>query len=495
MAISFNTVPSTLKVPGVYVEFDNSQAMGNATLMEYTALICGRMLPTGSAEPLTPISVTSAQQARELFGAGSQAALMAEAFMKINAYTSLKVMAIADGEVSVKAKGAIAIDGECTTSAPLYAYIGGRKVSCACASGTTAAVLATALAAAINAEESLPVTAEAESGEGTEATVKLTAKNAGQEGNEIDLRMSYYGETLPEGIRVQLQAMGGGAGVPDAEGIIAAMGDAWYHVIAWPFTDRASLRLMEDELVSRWGAMRHIDGVAFCAKGGTFGEVQEFGSGESAGNYAHISIVESVGSPDIPSVRAAAVAAVVAYYGNIDPARPFQTLELTGCLAPAPTKRLTLQEQNLLLAAGIATTAVDAGGTVSVQRLVTNYLKTSTGATDTSYQDVNTLLTLSYLRYDFRARILRKYPRHKLADDSSLIPAGQAIMTPKTGRAEAIAAFQAWQELGLVENLDAFKAGLVCERNAQDVNRLDWRLTPDLVNQFRIGAAQIQFVL
>ena len=137
----------------------------------------------------------------------------------------------------------------------------------------------------------------------------------------------------------------------------------------------------------------------------------------------------------------------------------------------------------------------DAGGTVTIERMVTNYLTTSTGAADTSYQDVNTLLTLSYLRYDFRSRILRKYPRHKLAGDTENIAPGQAIMTPKQGRAEAVAAFQDWQELGLVEDIAKFKAGLVCERNADDVNRLDWLITPDLVNQFRVAAVQIQFRL
>ena len=205
--------------------------------------------------------------------------------------------------------------------------------------------------------------------------------------------------------------------------------------------------------------------------------------------------MEACKTPTLPAVRAAAVAALVAYYGNNDPARPFQTLTISGDLAPAQEDRLTLEERNLLLKAGIATTVTDAGGNVTIERMVTNYLATSSGAADTSYQDVNTLLTLSYLRYDFRSRILRKYPRHKLAGDTETIAPGQAVMTPKIGRAEAVAAFQDWQELGLVEDMAKFKAGLVCERNADDVNRLDWLITPDLVNQFRVAAVQIQFRL
>jgi len=498
MSISFNNIPSTIKVPGAYVEFDNTQAMSGATLMEYTALIVGHKLSTGTAENLAEYPVTSVKQAKALFGPGSQAAVMAEAFIKNNSFTRLKVIGVDVEDDAVKAEGRLTFGGTCSGAGSVCLYVGGHVVKCPCHVTTTAVVLATNMAAAINADADCVVTATASSqtvGEEVQGIVTLSAKTAGLTGNAIDLRLGYYGETLPSGITAAVTAMAGGSGAPDVDNIIAALGDNWYHIIAWPWTDRASLLALEAELEDRWGPLRHIDGVAVCSVSGTFSAVQDFGSGVTAGNYAHISIVEDCLSPDLPCARAAAVAGVAAYYGNIDPARPFQTLTLKGCLAPATNQRLTLQEQNLLISAGIATTMVDASGNVAVQRLVTNYLTNASGATDTSYQDVNTLLTLSFLRYDFRARILRKYPRHKLAGDSENIAPGQAVMTPKQGRAEAISAFLDWQELGLVENLDAFKSYLVCERNATDVNRLDWLIQPDLVNQFRIAAVQIQFKL
>lgn len=490
MAISFNEVPQGILVPGAYIEVDNSQAMQGASLMDYTALICAQKLEGGTAEPLKAYSVTSAERAAELFGRGSQAHLMARAFLENNSYTNLHMISVEDGEELTKATGTISVEGTATLGAPICLYIAGQKVSVPCATGTEAAALATAMAAAVNAEADLPVTAQA-----SDTTVTLTARNGGTLGNDIDIRPAYYNETMPEGIKLTITAMSKGAGQPDVEELMAAWGDTWYHVIAWPWNDRSSLRTLEAELEDRWGPLRHIDGVAITSKAGTFSELQEFGSGEDKGNYAHISIVEACKTPTLPAVRAAAVAALVAYYGNNDPARPFQTLTISGDLAPAQEDRLTLEERNLLLKAGIATTVTDAGGNVTIERMVTNYLTTSTGAADTSYQDVNTLLTLSYLRYDFRSRILRKYPRHKLAGDTETIAPGQAIMTPKQGRAEAVAAFQDWQELGLVEDIAKFKAGLVCERNATDVNRLDWLITPDLVNQFRVAAVQIQFRL
>jgi phage tail sheath gpL-like len=51
------------------------------------------------------------------------------------------------------------------------------------------------------------------------------------------------------------------------------------------------------------------------------------------------------------------------------------------------------------------------------------------------------------------------------------------------------------EDLGLVENGDQFKADVVVERNASDPNRLDFVLPPDIINQFIVGAARIDFRL
>lgn len=94
-----------------------------------------------------------------------------------------------------------------------------------------------------------------------------------------------------------------------------------------------------------------------------------------------------------------------------------------------------------------------------------------------------------------RSRISQKFPRHKLADDGTRYGIGQAIVTPSVIRAELIALHGELEEKGLLENLEAFKAGLVVERNLDDRNRLDVLAMPDLVNQFRVFAMQTRFVL
>jgi phage tail sheath gpL-like len=69
------------------------------------------------------------------------------------------------------------------------------------------------------------------------------------------------------------------------------------------------------------------------------------------------------------------------------------------------------------------------------------------------------------------------------------------VATPKTVKGEILALFSELSDVGLVENLEDFETNLIVERNIADVNRVDVLLPPDLVNQFRILASLIQFIL
>jgi phage tail sheath gpL-like len=82
-----------------------------------------------------------------------------------------------------------------------------------------------------------------------------------------------------------------------------------------------------------------------------------------------------------------------------------------------------------------------------------------------------------------------------LASDGTRFGAGQAIVTPSVIRSELIAQYAALETKGLVENADLFAKYLVVERDADDPNRINVLLPPDLVNQLRIFALLAQFRL
>lgn len=493
MAIGFNEVPANLRVPFVFAEFDNTLASQGAAQLPYKALLIGQKLSTGSMDANTFTRVTSAAGAAQLAGEGSMLHRMAKGWFADNTTTEVYLGALDDDAAGAAASGSIEFGGPASAAGTLYLYLGGTdgRITIGVSDGDTADAIATATAAAINARTDLPVTAQV-NGSNTD-TVDIDFRHKGEVGNSFDIRFNYYdGEALPGGVTATVSDMSGGTSNPDLSDLIAALGDEWFQIIAMPYTDSNSLTDMERELADRFGPLRMIDGMAITASAEDHSTVGALGDSR---NSPHVSIVATNQSPTPVYEYAANIAGIVAFYGEIDPARPFQTLASGWIDAPAESDQWTLQERNLLLYDNIATTRVSAGGQVVIERMVTTYSENAAGAPDTSYLDVNTLLTLMYLRYDFRTYILNKYPRHKLANDASRIGPGQPIITPKIGKAEAVAKFVQWEQLGLVEGIDQFKNDLIVERNATDPNRLDFMLSPDLVNQFRVCGVKIAFLL
>lgn len=325
------------------------------------------------------------------------------------------------------------------------------------------------------------------------ATVTLYARNAGAVANETDVRLNYNdGEVLPAGVGIAITAMNGGTTNPTLTSLIAAMGDRWFNVLGNAYTDATSLGALEAELHDRFGPMRMIDGVMLSAKQDTYSNVATLGESR---NSPHSCIVRANSSPTPPEEIAANFAGIVATAAANDPARPFQTLQSSYVLAPAEGDQDTLQERNGLLYDGISTFQAGAGGVVQIERLITTYETSAAGSPDDSYLSSETMFTLMYLRYSWRVLVANKYPRHKLADDGTRFGAGQPIVTPSTMKAEAVAWFLQMEDLGLVEDVDQFKNDLVVERNAQNVNRLDVLMPPNLINQLGVTASLFQFRL
>ena len=487
MAVSFNAIPTDIRVPLTYVEFDNSRAVSGTPTMERKLLVLGQRLASGTVPAGQAIRITSKDQAINAFGQGSMLAAMFAALKKADTYSETWAIALEDDDAGQPATGKVQLSGTVAASGTLALYIGGERVRAKAVAGESAAAVATRLAAAINADFSLPVTAAV-----TGAAVDLTCKWAGETGNDLDLRLNYYKEQTPKGLAVAFTAMNGGTANPDITPALAAMGDEWWNSIVFPYTDRSNRTALEEDLALRWGPLKQMEGIAYSAYRGTHGATGTYGED---GNGHLISCMATGDSPRPPHIWAA-VNAVIAHASlGIDPARPLQTLALPGILPPEIKARWTMEERNLLLHDGISTYMVQAGDTVAIERQVTMYQVNSYGLPDPSYLDVNTPATLGYIRYAIRSRITQRFPRHKLANDGTRFGPGQAIVTPSIIRAELFALFRELEEKGLVEDFNTFKAGLIVERNKDDRNRVDVLMTPDLVNQFRIFAACVQFIL
>ncbi|RYY25242.1 MAG: phage tail protein [Sphingomonadales bacterium] len=488
MTISFGSIPASLRTPGNYLEFDSSKAVSGLPPAPNKVLLIGQRIAAGTVAELVPTRIVSADQAVQAFGRGSMLAGMARAFKKADAITECWAVALDDNAAGTAATKTITVSGPSTAAGTIALMVAGQSFAVPVASGASANTVATAIAAAITGGLDLPCTAAAAS-----AVVTVTARNKGTAGNDIDVRHSYYqGEALPAGIGLAIADGVAGATNPDVASVFAAIGDAHYPTIAIGFGDAGTLTKVETELADRWGPLRMIEGVAYVGSRGSQGTLAALGA---ARNSAFVSIIGANKAPNPTWEWAASYAGIVGFNGSIDPARPFQTLELPGLLPPAQADRFGRAERELLLKDGISTFTVDAGGKVLLERPITTYQTNAQGLDDIAFLDVNTVLTLGYLRLAVRSRISLKYPRHKLADDGAVYGAGQAIVTPKLLRSELIALFRELEDAGLVENLDQFAADLIVQRSASDPSRVDALIPPNIVNQFRVFAGRVEFRL
>jgi phage tail sheath gpL-like len=289
--------------------------------------------------------------------------------------------------------------------------------------------------------------------------------------------------------------MASGSGAPDFAGAFANLADAEFDFVCCPYTDATALTAMKnswDDVTGRWSWQRQLYGHVFSAKRGSVAQLQTFGV---ANNNQHATFIGIYASPSPVWEWAAAWCAQAAVSLRNDPARPLQTLPLVGILAAPLANRFLTSEKQTLLFSGVATHYVGTDGVVRIERSITSYQFNVWNQPDPSYLDVETLYTLAYVLRFLRNAITTKFGRSKLANDGTRFGLGQAIVTPKVVRAELIAQYSALEAAGVVENIDAFKANLVVERNAGDPNRLDILYTPDLVNQLRIFAVLAQFRL
>jgi phage tail sheath gpL-like len=501
MAISFNNIPDTIRTPGAYVEIDNSRALQGLIQNPHKVLIVGQKIAAGTAAYDTVMAMTRDDLADGYFGPGSNLARMCNVFKANNPNTELHAMCIGSGVAGTAASAEIQFSDAIysdiiSVATPWYLMINGTKLEITFTSGMSGQAMASALMSMINQSYSnLPCVAALSGGD-----LGLSAVNSGTVGNYINIRANYYaGESTPscfsgDPILSYMDSFAGGATDPDLGDVWAVIDNDQYHYIIQPFREAANLTEIEDELEDRFDPLEGLQGHGFTAARDSLAGLTTLGN---ARNSPHNTIIGFNDSPTCPEEWAAALGAVAAWNLNNDPARPLHYLKLEDILPPPPDQRFTRAERDTLLYDGIATWIANSGGNVLIERCITTYQSNALGLPDSSYLDIQTLATLSEIRYQYKTRMANRFivPRFKLADDDFPVQPGSKVATPRTVKEETIALFTLLRDRGLIENLDNFIENLVAERDLADRNRVNVLLPADLINQFRILAGQVQFIL
>lgn len=494
MTIGFNAVPSNIRVPGSYIEVNAVNAATDVGENQRVMLI-GQRLSGGTVAELVPTLITSYNQAVSSFGAGSMLANMFKILFDNNTDTEKWAIALNDNGAGTAAAGSITVTASGVVAGTLSLYLGGVLVPVAVATGDDDDNIAAAIIAAINANTELPVTALVDGSD--DAKLNITYRHKGTVGNAYDIRVNYSGvsagEVLPTGVTLSIVQLTGGATDPTVSSAYAVMPDMVFHYIGIPYTDSTNLNASDTEMASRWGPTRMLDGHVFTSTRGSVGTVSSFGSGR---NGKDVTVLDAGnGSPTPPMLWTAAALGRISAQASIDPALPFNGLQLVNVLAPPQATRRTQSERNSLLFDGIATHYIGQDGKVYLERVTTTYQTSTVGLPDNTYLDANTPFTLSRIKQELRAHLAARFPRFKLADDGTNTVPGSNVITPAGIKAEIVAKAQEWAEKGWIEGIQTFISTIVVERDTSDPTRVNAVIYPNLVNQLQITAVNIQFSL
>jgi phage tail sheath gpL-like len=478
MTIAFNQIPGNIRVP--FVRFEVNAGASPFQSIQRLLLI-GQKTTAGTAAVEVPLIVS--QNEDGLFGAGSMLASMYKIARAQAPFQEIWAVPLADVAGGTAASGSV-VFATPTLASSIVLYFGGYRVTFPVSELLTSAEVATAAVAAINACPGIVVQAVVDAT--TASKVNVTALNKGTLGNTIRIETKLFmddGDTADQ--LCTIVQLSGGAGDPLLDNTIAVLGDDQWDWIVMPYCQDALLLQMETWLDSRWGPMSQRYGHQITALAGTAGTVQAF---TSARNSWHTSIMPINNAPQPTWLWAAAVGGVVAQHLQTPPelSLPLQTIELIGILPPKAVSDQwsTVQRQSFYFAGASGYRVQD--GSVQIDRLITTYQRNVWGSPDQTWLDINTIAQLMYGLPFLMQYMTSTYPRSALVDSN---PNNiQGFVTADDIRNAFIHAYKNLEAIGVFENSAVFATLLICERNAQDPNRVDTYLPLDHVNQLRVLA-------
>lgn len=483
------SVPSNIVIPFMGVDFDSSKAVEGSAVVPTKMLIIGQRLASGAKPALETYQPTSADEAGAASGWGSMVHKQVKTALANNPTVPIDVIALDDAATATAATHAWELTGTATAAGAYIAYLGGKRFEIPVAIGDTAAALQALLVTDVSEQTNdVQFTAAASTG-----TLTLTSKNKGIAAGDLDVRFNAErGEVLPAGLSLSVVTHTPGTVDPDITDALAVISTTWYNVGTQPYTDNTNMNLLETFCATVAGVMEQRASVFYQAVRDTRSNMITYGSDTTNRNSQWLAVLPAYGRRQSTYELAAAVCGQTAVSIQDDPAVPLHRMPLSAISALSTADRWKDTERNQLAVNGVATLTDEVG--VQTESTVTMFLKNSAGAASTAYQMQNTVFILSASRYRFTNRINTKYARAKLAASADNVKAGQQIITKKVAFNEAVAWFKELQRDGWFDPsrdaLAQFKNELRVELSN---NRIDWLLPPDLINQFIVGSAVIQF--
>jgi phage tail sheath gpL-like len=459
--------------------------------------------PDGQGVPGQWYEFYSVNDVRAMFGAGSVLTLMAMQHFATCPELPLYCSPLAEVTAgATKGTHIITITGPATDVGILSVQIMDMEFEIAVDIGDSGDAIATALAAAFNANADLPFTAT----EATGGQITMTGKNNGSVGNWfVPIWNPQFGDQFPQGVSATVAAGVNGVCVFDPVTIANVFMCPW---------DCVALGVEDENLV--WAIIQQIQlnwqcGVQGDFRGGELihsytgsaGTIATYGRGRNFPEEVVVPVRTGYKYPGY--VMAPAACSRICCTACDDPSRPVQYDN--GILGNLYDSRQcstvwTSAEKKMFYDAGILNW--DVANSLGIRMtslwieepLTTYKYDQTTGAPDGAWQRVESRYTVMKFARDLGYWYKANYSSVSLVDDGTRIPPGKLAVSPRIMKASILAWMRA-QEIGwTIEDPGSLESMINVERtvtpNNCDPNRLNVELDIDLVNQLARIATTIQ---
>lgn len=489
MSLSFNFIPESIRMPGSYIEFDNSQA-GLGDDMP-AVLLVAQKLAAGTAPAGEITLVSSVEDAMAKAGGRSMLADMVRAYRKRDQVLDVYILPLADNASGTAATATIVVNSAPTADGTLSLYIDGQEVSVGITAGMTTAQVATAIATAVGTEataaliegNNIPCDAAA-----TTSTVTLTALHKGTCGNNIDVRLNLYQERTPSGLSLTINGFTGGAGDPNTPDLSVLLEPRYFKYVALGINNLATFTAWHSAVKTRLQPENQEYTQIFSAYRGDYASAYSFGSSL---NFELLSVLSLGINPTSTWRSAAMYAAAAAPKLYTSPQESLEGRELTGMVG---VNYHTWRDSNSLLFKGMSIMNVAQDGTCTILRPISTYQKRSDGSADDSYLDINTLAILDKTRR-LQRNEARKWIGYSAAASAEGFKPGLKIVTKDSVTAMLLSLYKngLQYEYGLTQDYEFYKTTLKVAQNANNPSRFDFVDQPVLVSPYYQLAGRNQF--
>lgn len=476
MAIS-PSIPASNRVPGIYLRLLLGVGLRAAADIARSILLVGNKTSAGSAVVGTRYSVTSEDEARSLFGAGSELFLMVKAAIAAAKSVTLYAIAVTES-AGTAASATLTVTGTATSAGTIRVWVAGEYVDVAVALNDAQNAIATAINAAIGTMTDWPVT----SGVATNV-VTATARHKGPRGNRIGWRA----EVLEGAAGVTLTLTGSGflasgATSDDPQAVLDTMLGTRHHYIVSPYDDATNLAKFTSHVDAQDEPEVGQRTQVIAASVDTQANQIALTTGR---NFARLQVVGQEGGEQTPAAIAAAMAAVRATEESLDPAANLDGVVVTG-IKPSPrlADKLTGGEKIAAVNAGITVLVEVAGGSMAIVRSVTTRTKDANGGADYRVLDTSKVTVADYVCDTIEVGFADRFQGYKLKPDPAegAPPVPPKVCTPSIARDYVYAELLRLEnDEGVLEQVEARKAEVIVEIAAAPAGRLLGSLPVDVI--------------